>query len=72
MLEQDTQHPVQRAAAFSWKVFALVMLLSILPPLLPFLFSRLDDQWIFPRAAAALQQCTDFVCQAATDWMRLE
>lgn len=67
MSEVDTHQPAPRAAPRSRKLLVAVILLAILPLLLPFPFYGLAQQRIFPAAGEALQQCTDFTCQAATD-----
>jgi hypothetical protein len=57
-------------AGRSKKLTVAVVVLLLLPVVLLFPFYDLAQVWIFPMAAEELQQCTDFICQAATDWER--
>lgn len=65
--EPDTPQTAPHAAERSERLLVATFLLAILPLVLPFPFYSLAQQWIFPVAGVALQQCTDFTCQAATD-----
>ena len=70
MSDQTKPETPLAPAGRSKKLTFAVVILLILPLVVPFPLYNLAQMWLFPIAREELQQCTDFVCQAATDWER--